>query len=172
LSRIALAAGVLALLAGCAKQVEFDRQFDQTSRAMAEAAIKPGPGEIRGQSFMRRPTGATVTNAGDWVFLVPATPYSDEVFWRLFGADRYRNWLTGNRGEVDPSMFILAHRVKANKGGTFIFEKVKLGRYYVTSKITWVRKENEIIPITFGGWIYDEVEVTNEDPVEVILSGN
>lgn len=170
--RIALAVGMLWLLSGCARQIEFDRRFDQTSRALAEAAIKPGPGEVRGQSFIRRTTGTTVSNAGDWVFLVPATPYSDEVFLKLFGLSRYRHWLTGNRGEVDPSMFVLAHRTKANRSGTFIFEKVPLGRYYVTAQITWVRREGEIIPIPHGGWIYEEVEVTGEDPIEVILSGN
>ena len=165
-------AGVVLFFCGCARQVEFDRQFDDASRAMAETAIKPGPGEIRGQSFMRRATGATVTNAGDWVFLVPATPYSDEVFIKLFGPARYRNWLTGNRGEVDATMFVLARRVKANRSGTFVFEKVPLGRYYATTQIMWVRRENEIIPIPHGGCIYDEVEVTSEEPVEVILSGN
>lgn len=171
MSRFAVLAGAL-FLAACAKQVEFERPFDDASRAMAEEAIKPGAGEVRGQSFMRRSTGATVSNSGDWVFLVPATPYSDEVFIKLFEYSRYRNWLTGNRGEVDPAMFVLALRAKVNRRGSFVFEHVKPGRYYATAQILWVRKETDLFAIPHGGWIYDEVEVVGEDPVEVILSGN
>jgi hypothetical protein len=168
--RAAAVLALLAVLAGCGKTVTIDETLDSESRLQAEAALNPGPGRITGQVFIRKKTGGTVSNAGEWVYLVPATPYAEAVFQALFEDKHFRHVLWGNRGEPDPDFMALTRRTKSNRGGYFAFDKVALGRYFLTARIVWYPGDDELVPE--GGWVYDTVEVKSPEPVEVILSGH
>lgn len=159
---------VFLALAGCARSVKFEAQFDEESRLAAEDALKPGPGRITGTAFMRKKSGATVTNAGDWVYLVPATPYAQLVIETLFEDKQFSSAMFGNRVDVDANFWQLTRRVKANRGGYFVFDKVPLGRYFLMTKILWYPADDEYVP--YGGLLYEAVDVRTPEPVEVVLS--
>jgi hypothetical protein len=155
------------LLTGCAQRIE--TRFDD---AMAEAArkqLEPGTGTVRGSAFVRKPAGNFATAGGEWVYLIPVTPYAEERFRKLFGTSRYNSALIGYAIETaDPRYAELMHKVKAKKDGNFRFENVKPGRWYVSTQITWTPEQSYI----HGGMVYDEVVVKDGEAVEAILSGN
>jgi len=167
-SRAACAVALAFALCGCARSVAFNAEFDEESRLAAEAALKPGPGTVTGMAFMRKKSGATVTNAGDWVYLVPATPYAQLVIETLFADKNFSSAMFGNRVDVDASFWQLTRRVKSNRGGYFVFDKVPLGRYFLMTKIVWYPADDDYVP--YGGLLYEAVDLRTPEPVEVILS--
>ena len=152
-------------LAGCAELPPFDAK---------EAAYieKPGTTTVQGQAFYRSETGTIVYAAGEWVHLIPATPYAEARFKQIYGEGRYRRASVIDFLSSKPDPDYMAHQraLKANARGKFKFENVPAGRYFIVTQATWI-PENEILPR--GGGIYEAVTVKGDekDPIDLVVSG-
>jgi hypothetical protein len=157
------------LLGGCLVQQPIETSFDDAMAAQARAQLAPGTGTVKGSAFLRKPNGNFVTAGGEWVYLIPATPYALERFKKLFGEKHYnRAFLGRSVAPADPRYAELMRKQKAHKDGSFKFEDVKAGRYIVSTTLVWLPEDEYFLR---GGAMYDEVTVKEDDTVEAILSG-
>ena len=162
-----LVAALAVSLCACAKP-DVDVPFDPSAAAFIHA---PGKGKIAGHAFFRSENGRVIFAAGEYVYLIPATPYSDARFESFFGQRKYlkamRLFL---RMESDPEYQKFTRNTKAESDGRFTFENVAPGTYYVWTQATWYA-DNSILPS--GGLIYEKVTVRGDekDAVKVIVSG-
>ena len=98
-----LAAAVWSGLAACVQQQKIEFSFDDAMAARAKAQLEPGEAAVKGSAFLRKPSGSFATAGGEWVYLIPATPYAEERFRKLFSAGRYNSAVFGNGVEpADP----------------------------------------------------------------------
>ena len=135
--------------------------------AAAAFARKPGTGRVEGQAFLRRDYGRLVTAAGERVFLIPATAYAVERFSKMFGGD-YRSYY-GNAVEDPPAAYYDDRReTKVEMTGKFLFENVAPGRYIVATRVFWTEPKSFF---TFGGAMYDIVDVRNDETTAAVISG-
>jgi len=162
-----LLAALAACLGGCAKP-DVDVPFDPIEAAFIH---KPGKGKIEGHAFFRSETGRVIFAAGEYVYLIPATAYTDARFESFFGRFKQlratRLFLTM---ESDPDYRHYTRNTKAESDGRFTFDKVAPGSYYLWTQATWYAV-NSILPS--GGIIYEKVTVKGDEtePVKVIVSG-
>ena len=162
-----LLATLAASLGACAKP-DVKVPFDPIAAAFIHA---PGKGKIAGHAFFRSEKGFVIFAAGEYVYLIPATPYTDARFASFFGEEKYlkamRLFLTQ---ESDPEYRKFTRSTKAESDGRFTFENVAPGTYYIWTQATWYA-ENSILPS--GGIIYEKVTVKGDEtePVKVIVSG-
>ena len=163
-----VAAALAACLAACAKS-DVDVKFDPAAAAFIRES---GKGKIEGHAFFRGENGRVVFAAGEYVYLIPATPYSDARFAAFFGDRKYlratRLFLSM---EADPDYKNYARNTKAESDGRFSFENVAPGSYYIWTQATWV-PENAILPQ--GGIIYEKVTLTGKEEdnkIKVVVSG-
>jgi len=162
-----LAAALAASLCACAKP-DVDVPFDPIEAAFIH---KPGKGKIAGHAFFRSETGRVIFAAGEYVYLIPSTAYTDARFASFFGRFKQlratRLFLTM---ESDPDYRNYTRNTKAESDGRFTFENVAPGTYYVWTQATWYA-DNSILPS--GGLIYEKVTVKGDEkePVKVIVSG-
>ena len=159
----ALAAG----LAGCARP-DVDVPFDPVEAAFIH---RPGKGKISGHAFFRAENGRVIFAAGEYVYLIPATAYSDARFATFF---RDRKYLKAMRlflnMDSHPDYQNYTRNTKAESDGRFSFENVAPGTYYIWTQATWYA-DNSILPS--GGLIYEKVTVRGDEkePVKAIVSG-
>ena len=155
------------MLACCAKP-DVNVSFDPATAAFIH---RKGSTKIEGHAFFRGENGRVIFAAGEHVYLIPSTAYSDARFAAFFGQTKYlkatRLFLSM---EADPEYRNYARDTKAESDGRFVFENVAAGSYYIWTQATW-RADNSILPS--GGIIYEKVDVTGkeEGPVKVIVSG-
>lgn len=162
-----LLALVLALPIGACQgsgQSTITARFDPAEAAFSR---KPGTGRIEGQAFLRRDYGRLVTAAGERVFLIPATSYALERFNSMFGGDRRAYF--GNAVDDPPAAYYDDRReTKVDMAGRFVFENVAPGRYIVATRVFWTEPKSFL---TFGGAMYDVVDVRNDATTAAIVSG-
>ena len=166
MDRVAWVLAFLLGLAGCmsADGVRVPSSFDPKA---AEYALKPGTGVISGEAFVRRDYGRLVTAAGERVYLLPATPYIQERFARMFGGE-YRSYY-GNEVEPPPEEYYRYRReTKVDMFGRFGFKDLAPGRYLVATRIFWTEPKSFFMR---GGAVYDIVEVKNDETTTAIISG-
>ena len=162
-----LLAALAACLGACAKP-DVDVPFDPVEAAFIH---KPGKGKIEGHAFFRSETGRVIFAAGEYVYLIPSTAYTDARFESFFGRRKQlratRLFLTM---ESDPDYRNYTRNTKAESDGRFTFENVAPGTYYVWTQATWYA-DNAILPS--GGIFYEKVTVKGDEtePVKVIVSG-
>ena len=165
--RFVLTAILAACLGGCAKP-DVDVPFDPIEAAFIH---KPGKARINGHAFFRAENGRVIFAAGEYVYLIPATAYSDARFAAFFEDRKYlkamRLFLTM---ESDPEYQKHMRNTKAESDGRFSFDHVAPGTYYVWTQATWYA-DNSILPS--GGIIYEKVTVRGDEKeaVKVIVSG-
>ena len=160
---------VVLALGGC-QSVKTVGAFDPHQQAVAEQALKSGTGKISGHAFIRAPSGRIFTAAGNFVYLVPATPYADERFSKMFSGGRFNAAMFGNSlDSPDPDYARLMRKIKSGMSGQFEFDHVKPGRYYVSATVQWV-PSGEALPR--GGAVMDEVVVRGGETVKVVISGH
>ncbi len=135
--------------------------------AAAAFARKPGTGRIEGQAFLRRDYGRLVTAAGERVFLIPATAYAVERFDKLFGGDR-RSYYGNSVEDPPPAYYDDRRETKVEMTGKFLFENVAPGRYIVATRVFWTEPKSFF---TFGGAMYDIVDVRNDETTVAVVSG-
>ena len=166
--RIVLLLAVLATCLGACAKPDVEVPFDPLEAAFIH---KPGKGKIAGHAFFRSEKGAVIFAAGEYVYLIPATAYTDARFESFFGEEKYlkamRLFLTQ---EADPEYRKFTRNTKAESDGRFTFENVGPGTYYVWTQATWYA-DNAILPS--GGVIYEKVTVRGDETqaVKVIVSG-
>ena len=160
-----LLAGVA--LAGCQTTAEQAVPFDPKAAAFINVQ---GAGKIDGHAFYRSETGRVIYAAGEKVWLIPRTPYTDRRFQQLYGEGKYAQakWLPTT--EADPEYVKHTRSTKAESNGRFSFDRVGAGEYYVATVVTW-RPEGAMF--VSGGAIYEKVVLTGKEtePVKVIVSG-
>ena len=85
----------------------------------------------------------------------------------MFGGERRAYY--GNTVEDPPAAYYDARReTKVDMTGRFAFENVAPGRYIVATRVFWTEPKSFI---TFGGALYDVVDVRNDETTTAIVSG-
>ena len=156
-------------LAGCQQSVQkVDTPFDAKAAGYIH---KQGEGRIDGHAFLKRFNGKVTNAAGEYVWLVPATPYARERFTKLYGGRKFLAATSGVRMENDPVYAEYTRKTKAESNGRFTFEKVAPGAYFVATTVTW--KDSEDSYFARGGAIYETVTITGkeEKAVKVVVNG-
>ena len=162
-----LSAAAFVAIAGCQTTADQSVAFDPKAAAFinTQGAVK-----IEGHAFYRSESGGVVYAAGEYVWLIPRTPYTDQRFRQLYGDAKYSKakWLPSV--EADPDYVKFTRSTKAESDGRFSFDRVGPGEYYVATVVTW-RPDGAML--TSGGAIYERVVVSGKekDPVKVIVSG-
>ena len=143
--------------------------FDPAAAAFIN---KKGAATIKGHAFLRRKDGVTVDAAGEIVRLIPVTPYAEERFHRLYQGKKFAGGLFAPRQDpADPEYAKMLRQTVAESNGTFSFENVSAGRYFIATQLQYQHSSRYFQD---GGAFYEEVTVTGkeEEPVKVVLSGN
>ena len=172
--RFALVVCASLALAAC-QSIGDDPAPRQTIAFDAKAAAfinKKGTVTIKGHAFLRRKDGVTVDAAGEIVRLIPVTPYAEERFRRLYNGKKFAGGVFApHQDPPDPQYAKLLRETKAEANGTFSFDNVSAGRYFIATQLQYQHDSKYFLD---GGSVYDEVTVTGKElePVKVVLSGN
>lgn len=148
------------------------RQTIAFDPAAAAFINKKGTTVIQGHAFLRRKDGGTVDAAGEIVRLIPVTPYAQERFARLYQGKKLAGGIFAPQQDpADPEYAKLLRQTTSESNGTFSFENVSVGRYYIATQLQYQHSSKYFQD---GGAFYEEVTVTGkeEDAVKVVLSGN
>jgi hypothetical protein len=157
----------MALLGAC-RAITVDGQFDDESRQLAIAQLKPGRSVIAGEAFMRRMSGRPVTASGERMLLFPATPYADRWFRSVFGGRHFNSlYFDVIPTNTDAEFVRLARQTKTDMSGKFYFTDLRPGRYWLITRVTWY-EPGYYFPS--GGVIADEIIVPEKGTVDYILS--
>jgi hypothetical protein len=154
-------------LAGCQTTAEAPVRFDATAAAFIH---QQGNARIDGHAFYRAETGRVIFAAGEHVWLVPVTAYSQARFAQLYGNSKYARAQFFPAASNDPDYAKYTRSTKAESNGRFSFERVAPGEYFVSTSVTWT-PEGSVLQS--GGAIYERVTVTGKEqgPIKVIVSG-
>ncbi|QDZ11036.1 hypothetical protein [Devosia ginsengisoli] len=93
-----------------------------------------GSARISGQAFVRRNSGKLLRAVGTDVFLVPRTPYADERIAAIYGDYKQQRWGVW-MPDADPLYEQYMRKTIASSGGSFSFNHVADGEYYVVAMI-------------------------------------
>ena len=168
--RVVVSVAAAVALAGCmAQTVKVDTAFDPKA---AEVIRKEGEGRIDGHAFIKQFDGKPMHAAGEYVYLIPATPYARERFAKLYGGKKFKEATNFSKvaGE-DPRFAEYMRKTKAESTGRFIFEKVAPGEYFVATTVTWQDTRDSYF--SRGGSIYETVVVTGKEDkaVNLVING-
>ncbi|MBI4920326.1 MAG: carboxypeptidase regulatory-like domain-containing protein [Devosia nanyangense] len=161
------AAAVLFLLAvgGCATvgaPAVMAARFDP---AEAAYVLAPGKAHVRGQAFVRQNNGKLLRATGTDVFLIPRTAYADERIAALYGERRQLR--TGARlPDSDPLYDHYMRKTIASSGGSFDFDGVADGDYYV---VAMIHLPAESVFLQFP--ILEQVTVKGGKSVKLVMRG-
>lgn len=134
MNRFLVAATAAALLVGCAtgpKAVDLAVPFDA---AAAAPLLKPGNNTVEGSALVRFVNGDILTCAGNFVSLVPVTPYSRAWARELTGKESggFRAFSEGEQKFNDQDAFYKAQiDSTCAVDGKFAFDNVADGEFYV-----------------------------------------
>jgi hypothetical protein len=157
----------LIALAGCRATATPTLAFDPQAASFIQ---KQGEGTIEGHAFYRSEKGKVIYAAGEYVWLIPVTPYSDQRFTLLYGNAKYIRARSLPKMDMDESYKTYTRSTKSESNGRFSFDHVPPGAYYVATQVTW-QDPSDIFPQ--GAAIYERVTLTGkeDDSVKVIVSG-
>jgi hypothetical protein len=161
------------LLAACVT-VKPTVEFDEAQKAFAQKQVGKGTGTVTGYAFYHPDTGRTYTAGGDWIVLIPATPYAEERMRIIYGEARARPILSFRAMPTAPDddFVELTRKVKADIHGKFEFENVMPGRWFVTARVKWQTYDREWkMDEDHDVSVFDEVEVKAGETAKVVLSG-
>jgi hypothetical protein len=153
---ILLVAIVSIFFSSCAPAYKMRGTFNPEDH---EPFLGDGSSSISGQAFLKTRGGDVKYAAGNQIFLIPATAYTNEMF--TAGATR----------RVDPSSFDyrLRNYTKITVGdgeGRFSFANIKAGNYYVLTTITWAAGRYA----QTGGDVFQYVTVEDGENKNIILT--
>jgi xanthine/CO dehydrogenase XdhC/CoxF family maturation factor len=156
---------VASALAGCTTYgqiVAISARFDPQAAAYINAT---GKADIRGQAFVRRNDGKLLRAVGTDIQLIPRTAYADERMAAIYGNGNKQK--PGVRvPEADPDYLAHMRQTVARSSGSFAFEDVADGEYYV---VAMVHLPSDHSKIEFP--IMERVTVTNGKSVYVVMRG-
>jgi hypothetical protein len=159
----------LLLLAGClAKEVTIDTPFDPAAAAFIRTE---GKAIVEGHAFLKRWDGRAANAVGEFAWMIPVTPYSEERFRKLYGEEKLMPAAFQNRvANSDPRFMDFVRRTKTESDGSFRFEKVGPGEYFLVSSVVYKEKQDDVLPV--GGSIYERVTVRGDEKkiIRVVLT--
>ncbi len=173
--KIAVSLALAGLLTACAQPgmtptapapIQLGIAFDS---AMASALLADGVNMVKGSAFMRQQGGGVVTCAGSDVYLVPATPYAKRRITYLYGTEG-PSGSSSRRGDIRfepdaPNYVTLVKRTKCDAQGSFAFDRVADGEFYVQTRVTW-----QVANRLQGGNLMHFVKVQGGQVISVVLS--
>lgn len=167
--RLALTIGAVLGLASCQYSGKVETAFDPKA---AEFIAKPGLARIEGHAFLTRFDNKVMNASGQYVYLVPATPYARERFAKLYGNGKFLAATSGQSADTDPLYSQYTRKTKAESTGRFVFDKVPKGDYFVATNVQWTQNEEAFAPKK-GGAIYETVSVQGKEDevVKVVVNG-
>lgn len=134
-----------------------------------EKALSPGNNKIIGSALFRQNGGGVVSCAGDQISLDPVMDYSSERIKDIYGSDQSGYLLIGMpqvKFQPDnPEYSKLTRVTTCDAQGTFEFDSVKDGEYYLTTAITWMAGYSPQ-----GGLLMQRVKVIGGETKRVVLS--
>jgi hypothetical protein len=169
-----LAAVVLAAIgSGCAQNYTTYypsmRQSVAFDSAEAERRMQPGKNSIRGSALLRQRGGGVVNCAGYSVTLTPATAYAAERMAMMYssrteGYFPYMTW-SFTWANTDPNYLRLQRKTACDAQGSFRFENLADGDYYLETSVFWrVAGESQ------GGHLMKRVTLRGGAAHDVVLS--
>jgi len=134
----------------------------------ARELLAPGTSTIKGSAFARQRGGGIVTCAGKQVFLIPGTFYAQERLGAI-----YRTPEGGPLTVVPVPRFVpdppayreLTRSTKCDAQGSFQFDNVKGGRFFVVTEVAW-----EVSGAQQGGFVMQKVQVKDGTTETVVIS--
>lgn len=167
--RILAAVLACGLLAGClAKDVTIESGFDPAAAAFIKTE---GKAVVEGHAFLKRWDGRAANAVGENAWMIPVTPYSEERFRKLYGDAKLMPAAFQNRvANSDPRFMDYVRKTKTESDGSFRFEKVGPGDYFLVTSVTYREKYDDILPV--GGSIYERVSVKGDETkiIRVVLT--
>jgi hypothetical protein len=165
----AIIAALLVVLTGCATHKYTPKaKFDE---AATQDLLKDGPNSIKGSALIRQGGGGVVTCAGQEALLAPATAYQQERMFALYGNfySGYNPAFGGRQVEFqgeDPGYKYLIKRTTCDAQGSFKFEKIADGDFYVVAVVLW-----KTDPYFYqGGTLMQRVTVKGGETKEIVLA--
>jgi len=119
----------LATLPGCAPTVQSYTLTQTYNEAEFTPFAGAGPASLNGQAFLKTVGGDVKTCAGNQVFLVPSTPYNDEVIAHTRVGEPLAN--RDSRATQFTRVSI------CDASGKFTFDRIPAKKWYVVTKVTW-----------------------------------
>lgn len=119
---------------GCAPTgapVVLTASFDPQAAAFVNAT---GRAKVSGQAFIRRNNGKLLRAVGTDVFLIPRSAYADERIAAIYG-DGNQPIAGRHLPDADPLYETYMRKTVASSGGSFSFDRVADGEYYVVAMI-------------------------------------
>ncbi|UJW86947.1 hypothetical protein [Devosia sp. SL43] len=155
----------VALVSGCVTvraPVVLTTSFDAQAAAFINVE---GRAKVSGQAFVRRNDGSLLRAVGTDVFLVPRTAYADERIAAIYGGGKQP--VAGVRmPEADPLYDQHMRKTIASSGGSFSFDRVADGEYYV---IAMIHVRSDVMFLQFP--IVERVSVQNGRSVRLVMRG-
>jgi hypothetical protein len=156
------------------QQVYLKVVYDPAAARWAEGA---GENTVEGSALLRTRGGDLRTCAGEVVYLTPVTTYAKERMMYLFG-----NVRSGFHSVDEPIEFVpesatyeeSARTTKCDPQGTFSFDDLPDGEWFVTTIITWEVREvlwsDSVVLRNTGGLLMQRVRAKDGDTKRVVLS--
>lgn len=165
LVRLAAILVVMMAVSGCVAArapVVLTASFDAHAAAFINAS---GRAKVSGQAFIRQNSGKLLRAVGTDVFLIPRTAYADERIAAIYG-DRNRVLGGVQMPDADPLYEQYMRKTIASSGGSFSFDRVADGDYYVVAMIHLPSKFSfRQVPIL------ERVSVQNGRSVRLVMRG-
>ena len=157
------------MLIGCASRpiTNLTTKFDKN--LTKELYDKIGQNTITGNSFLRQNGGGIITCAGNFVYLIPKTPYSSEIVSLIYGNtesgyDPYYN-IGVSIPNISPEYSSFIKQTVCDSQGNFVFNNIADGEYFLDTKVNWI-VGNRIE----GGKLMKRVNISGNKTERVILA--
>jgi len=156
---------LIAVISGCVATrapMVLTTSFDAQAAAFINSS---GRAKVSGQAFVRQNNGKVLRATGTDVFLIPRTAYADERIAAIYG-DAKGRVRGGPIFEDDPLYKQYMRKTIASSGGSFSFDHVADGEYYV---IAMIHLPNDIMFFEFP--ILERVSVQGGRNVRLVMRG-
>jgi len=134
LVRAAAIFGIFAAVSGCVATGTPRVMTTAFDPQAASFIHQEGRARISGQAFIRRNNGELLRAVGTDVALIPRTAYADERIAALYGDRNQLRW-GAQVPETDPRYTQYMRKTVASSGGSFSFDHVADGAYYVVAML-------------------------------------
>jgi hypothetical protein len=165
LVRAAVILVLIAVVSGCVATrapVVLTTAFDAQAASFINAS---GRAKVSGQAFVRLNSGKLWRATGTDVHLIPRTAHADERIAALYGNRNQLRW--GVRmPDADPLYEQYMRKTVASSGGSFSFDHVADGEYYV---VAMIHLPSEVSFIQFP--ILERVHVQGGKSVRLVMRG-
>ena len=120
-----------------------------------EPYAKAGKNKVKAQGLLRTQGGDVKFSAGNQVILSPVTSYSTQFVETMVKGTRGDK--TGLREKPDERIKKYYQSGTCDGTGTYVFENVPDGEYYIYTHVDW--STGESFAQSQGGWVYKKITV-------------